>query len=280
MIGTTVVFAGSASASVAGADVTLQRAGVRTLELWHGAGSDVLFGNPESNSQFRCVWTLPDAQVFRELGRPCIVGGMPVRAPMPRLRTRGDRVNVLILTSYCHIDIQHRNEFPLECFSQEMLEVAGLVSQTDAGPRAHFKWRPHPAEHLPTVARICPPHLERSVASSFEDDLAWSDIVVANQSTTVVEAVLADRVLFLHVLPVYEDGPNAMAVAPERRFLHAVDVVDRSSKCSWPSTGMALPPFWNRNVKLDVPCSARRAFQFRSRRRYELFRLDGLISAH
>ena len=89
MIGTTVVFAGSASASVAGADVTLQRAGVRTVELWHGAGSDVLFGNPESNSQFRCVWTLPDAQVFRELGRPCIVGGMPVRAPMPRLRTRG-----------------------------------------------------------------------------------------------------------------------------------------------------------------------------------------------
>ena len=113
-----------------------------------------------------------------------------------------------------------------------MLEVAGfIVSQTDAGPRAHFKWRPHPAEHLPTVARICPPHLERSVASSFEDDLAWSDIVVANQSTTVVEAVLADRVLFLHVLPVYEDGPNAMAVAPERRFLHAVDVVDRLSKC-------------------------------------------------
>jgi hypothetical protein len=175
-----------------------------------------------------CRFCNPDAEVVGGLRQgSCLVAGMPVRlGPSPRRDVETPRL--LILTNYVHRDFAQGTRAPLACFQTEVLRLIEPLRAT-VGP-VEVRWRPHPADDQTLVDRgfgeLRDVELSRGVRS-LEEDIRWADAVVATPSTTVLESLLAQVPVFLHLLPEFRDGPNARALDPERRFFRAEEGVAR-----------------------------------------------------
>ena len=210
----------STLAAAAAADSALRRAGHTTVEFFHGAGAEEWSGAQECRSSVRAVWTEIDAQTLRRLGQRAVAAGMPSRTERHPPR-REPPWRVLLLSNYVHRDLGISGHFPFEPFLRELLRVPTELAQIAEG-RFQVRWRPHPADHPDALSRAASHirDLPRS-SESLEEDFAWADCIVSSMSTTVVEAMFVGVPVFLHVPPQYEEAPNVVALAPERRFFYA-----------------------------------------------------------
>jgi hypothetical protein len=231
LAGATVVMAASGPADCAAADLTLQRAGARTIELVHGTGGNEWQGAGESPAaSARGVWSFADAAMNAGVDQELIVAGMPRRV-FPRDRGEARATQVLLLTNYMHRDSLRAGRLPYEPFLREALGVVPLL-RGRWPDRFSFMWRPHPADTEDAVERArtwMDPSIVVSRNRGYPEDIAWAHIVIASVSTTVVESLFADIPVFVHMLP--EQSVAMYYVDPSRRFFRANDLPSKFDAC-------------------------------------------------
>jgi hypothetical protein len=208
----------------------LRRAGLITVDFVHGTGADLWHGASETRASYRAVWTAADAETVKGMGQRPVVTGIPrLSAPSPPRAGRPSRI--LVLSNYVH-DGWEPADYPLRFHQAELLRAVQLV-RARFGERFEYRWRPHPADNPAEVAEGLrqSPGLARSPSPSLEEDLAWSDIIIASNSSSSIEALLWGRPIFLHLSPSQRFLPEVLAFAEERRFFHAGDLPDKLAAC-------------------------------------------------
>ena len=227
MSGATVIGVTTNSGTWTPVDLALQKSGAVTVDYLHGANIDWNMAS-ESESSARVVWVIPDAAIP---GARKLIAGMPVRARLLPRTVPAHRM--LLLTNYVHRDsdadsLPGATRFPAQLFQAEMLELVSLLRA--AGHRhLTFRWRPHPADNEKAIrtdhARLVNVALSRD--RPLEEDVAWADVVISSNSTTVIETLFAGVPIFVHLLPEQWDIPALSFLAPERLFFHAEDGAQR-----------------------------------------------------
>jgi len=126
------------------------------------------------------------------------------------------------MTNYVHRD-DTIFQTGLDSYQDEVLDV--IHRRAD---RYTFRWRPHPADSPSLIAR-CAVGLpaEVSLGRPIAEDLAWADVVVSTLSTAVLEALLLDLPVLIHVTPDFEGLPIAAPFSPKRSFCLAADGVEK-----------------------------------------------------
>jgi hypothetical protein len=212
--GTLVLFCGAHASDVALVARKLQRAGAMTVDFAHGWSGELMPFTSEVPCSYRCVWASSDAGGVQ--GR-FLIGGMPVphRAPQPR---GPSKTRVLVLSNYAHRDdvIEQTGQDP---YQDELLELIQLRSEAYA-----FRWRPHPADRPESISRASEGlPAEVSHGRPLAEDFGWADVVVSSISTAVLQALLVDVPVLVHLTPDVEDEPLVSPFAPSRTFFRALD---------------------------------------------------------
>jgi hypothetical protein len=270
MRGATVVFPTSAADAIAAVDVSLQQAGATTIEIFHGTGADYWHGIASSCAAVRCVWTEVDAALHQGVRHRIVVGGMPVFA-RARSRTHDQPRNVLVMTNLVHRD-HLRQGYPLRPFQRGLLvELAKL--QMDPGLSLKYRWRPHPADVEQFVQEDLglAGGVELSRGRPLSEDLDWADIVISNQSTVLVEALLTDVPIIAHILP--------ELILPTEMYLHPSRVLYRSGDLG-PVLKRCLEDLAKKGTDALAPERYARQRLFGAPGRPQPFSLDLLRSSH
>lgn len=227
--GAAVVFAALNLVETTTVDQLLQRAGGTTVDFVHGAGGDNWYGMTETHASYRAVWTRTDAETCRKLGATPLVVRLPGCRQPSGQGAAGNR-KVLVLTNYVHVDTAAAG-YPLEPFQTELLEAIGLLASAFPGS-LEFRWRPHPNDDRAMIERALrrAPGLDLSLDQPMERDIDWADIVITSPSSTVPQALLAGRPVFVHVPPALRCLTDIEAIHPDRSFFYANELVTRMQR--------------------------------------------------
>ncbi len=222
--GASIAFASLGLVETATADLLFQTAGATTVDFVHGSGGDNWFGMTETTAVYRAVWSKTDAETCRKIGATPLL----VRPPgQRRLLLKHPRAiqRVLLMTNYVHVDTGAAH-FPLQPFQTELLHGMALLNGAFA-ELSEFRWRPHPCDDREIIERDIHrvPGLDLSVKRRIEDDISWSDIIITSPSSTMIDALLAGRPLFLHVPPAMRSLVELEAVDADRKFFYAAESV-------------------------------------------------------
>jgi len=112
-------------------------------------------------------------------------------------------------------------------FQDELLDIVNL-----APPGFELRWRPHPSDDKDLVAAglAGAPGL-RLTEASLAEDLGWSDVIVATNSSATIEALLWNRPIFLHSSPAHRFLPEVRAFDAQRCFFYAPELVAPFADC-------------------------------------------------
>lgn len=115
-----------------------------------------------------------------------------------------DKFNILFAGNY--LGVQEHVPFVLETPDEFLKGIAELAAAVGQIPEAHLTIRVKPKKKdftLDTLKKLIPsyPNVEISNQGSFKDVLAETDIMVANISTTVDEALHSGKPVLLHSWP-------------------------------------------------------------------------------
>lgn len=242
--GAAVVFAALNLVETTTVDQLLQQAGGTTVDFVHGAGGDNWYGMTETTASYRAVWTRTDAETCRKLGARPLFVRLPGARHLSSQGAAGIR-KVLLLTNYVHVDTAAAG-FPLEPFQIELLEAVTLLASTFPELR-EFRWRPHPSDDRTIIKRAARLilGLDLSLDQPIGRDLDWADIVVTSPSSTVPQALLAGRPVFVHVTPALLSLTDIQAVHPDRCFFYADELaalIQRFLAAVAQDAGRALAP--------------------------------------
>jgi hypothetical protein len=119
-------------------------------------------------------------------------------------------------------------QFPFHPFQLELL--AGIDEVMVAFPGIlQFRWRPHPCDDHEIIKRdhLRVRDLDLSLKRTIEEDIAWSDIIITSPSSTMTNALLTNRPLFVHVPPAMASLRELQAVHAKRKFFYAAELVLR-----------------------------------------------------
>ena len=223
--GSNVVFVGCATPAASAAVAVLRSQRVTSVDFVHGAGWDNAYGHAETPGDVVLTWTEPDRAVFEALGNRAVQMGMPTSTPAHRVRPDGS-VRVLLLTNYCHRDAISSGHSRV-AFQYEVLRVAALCARR--GLEWSFTWRPHPADDMEQVNRTLTvaPGVSLQAEGTLQDALATHDVVVSSLSTSVYEALSANKPVLVQVAPEWDGAPAYSFVQLQRSFFWAEEGVEK-----------------------------------------------------
>lgn len=220
--GSSVVGAGCGQPREATTTLSLERAGARTVEFFHGWSIEPWPGT-EGAASVRVVWTATEARLGNALGFSYEACG--VVPPDFRARSPGPRRarNVLLTTNYVHRDSIVEGQYSTEPFLHEAIAALELL-RADS-PELELRWRPHPADDPAVVRRVLAtaPWLTLSTSADLKADVDWADLVVTSLSSVFIETLFADVPVVLHVTPDFDGAAALDFVDASRQFFYRRD---------------------------------------------------------
>lgn len=224
--GCVVINYGAQGAAPIAADLQMQESGITTVDFCHGAGIEMQIPILHTTSSLATAWTEVDAQLLERLGYAAVATGMPIRrAPEPT--AAGSRpINLLLASNYVHRDTAVQGFYPLSEFHHYLGRLPALLANSSPATFC-FRWRPHPADspdEIQKALNASSEPIELSVGP-LSDDLAWADLVVTSMSSLIFEALLADRPVFVQILPRFRATRYAQAIDSRRKFFLLEDCI-------------------------------------------------------
>jgi hypothetical protein len=126
------------------------------------------------------------------------------------------------MSNYVHRD-DVIEQMGMDPYQDEILDVIRR-----RGHQYVFRWRPHPADRPEPILRAAeglPAELSRG--HPLPQDLAWADVVISTVSTALLEALLVDLPVLIHVTPDLEGAPQMSPFSPLRTFFLARDGTEK-----------------------------------------------------
>ena len=201
-------------------DLTLQRAGVTTVDLMHGYVTE---GNLQSSWRTTCTynlsWTLEQAEWISRLGtNQHYVGGFAPLTMTTPAGGRSDRRRILVLSSYMWDPL-----FPSYAKFARRLARALTRWIGRVGERVEVRARLHPLDDINRWEKHFAPAQAppRTIGTTLAEDLAWADLVIATPSSTAIDALLRGVPVLLHRGPLLEPSTLFAGWPLERTFADA-----------------------------------------------------------
>lgn len=210
--------------------------GIHTIDAVHGSSGDGWVGDMETFSNTRLVWTASDKEVMQAHRKQHIeIAGMPdpgfsqafqkdqEHLARMKQKLRSDTpLNLLFCAAYTHRDWSYTG-FYLRPFQRELMRMGSLLKATG---RWNVRYRPHPADHKDWVREDAAPWNIPLSVDALAEDVAWSDVMVIQASSSVfLESLCSGRLLFAHMIPEFEAGIYTKYFDERRRFCYAEEGV-------------------------------------------------------
>ena len=224
LAGVPIVFSALNLTETAAAEAALRKAGAVTIDFLHGAGGDNWYGQGESFSSWRAVWTSADAETCRVLGNRSLIVPPPIRCSPCTRDPDGALRRLLVVSNLVHGDTALAG-FPFRPFQTELLRGVDAIM----GDGRLVRWRPHPNDDrgLIELAHRAHPRIELSLHTDLAEDLAWADLAICSPTSAIVDAVRMGLPIFVQVPPAFLELQDLAALAPDRRFFYAEELAER-----------------------------------------------------
>jgi hypothetical protein len=226
--GKKIVWPHASKANIVAPDLMLQAAGATTFDLVHGALAAPIdfITHARTYSTTTIWWTESELRYVA----PYLPGHRGVGGYVPRSLVRRERqsppdapLHILVLSNYA---TPTDGVFKDECYQDALLEAVSASTRAVAGPYV-VRWRPHPYDDRGRVDASrenwkgsVPLELSTS-PDALQSELAWADVVISSESSSIVEALLHEVGLFIHDIPLHERDVIMKIFPSERCFGNA-----------------------------------------------------------